>query len=359
MDELAWTIDFNDIIRALYWLSAAVAVFSLLLVLQVMWMRRLGQMHRRRADAVRKAWSPVLASPERHTGVLPRVHSKDALTFLMMWNAAQQRDGASRTELNAIAKRLEMDATVLKLMHKRDVATRLVAIDALGYLGELSAAPSLRDFVDSPNAVLSFAAARALLKIDRKFARTFVALMIRRSDWSPVRLQALVQEEGDSLSAPITTLVRGSAAISRDLIQYLRFFDPMLTRPVVCRVLAISDDPVALTAGLKVLADIGTSSEASLAARFTEHEDWRVRVQAANALGRLGDAAQLDAVIPLLSDSHWWVRFRAAQAVAALQTGGERQLQSILDDVKDRFGRDMLAQIIAERKPAFHNIGAP
>lgn len=356
MDELDWTIDFSDIIRALYWLAAAVAVFSLLLVLQVMWMRRLGRVHERRSAAVRSMWTPILESPEQQHAALPRLRKKDALTFLMLWNTAQQ-NGANREALNDIARRLRMDVKALELVQKRDIAARLVGFEALGYLGDASAAPILRASVDSSNPALSFAAARALLKIDRSFARTLVTLMVRHSDWSPVRLQALVEEERDALAGPITTLVRASSTVSRDLVQYLRFFDPELALPVVRHVLATSADPTTLTAALKVLARMGALEDAPLAAKFAVHEDWRVRVQAANALGRLGDAAQLGIVVSLLSDSHWWVRFRAAQAVAALHTGGEDQLRYILDGTKDRFGRDMLAQIIAERQPALRNAG--
>ncbi len=350
MNELDWTIDFSDIIGALYWLAAAVAVISLLLVLQVMWMRRLSRVHARRSLAVRNLWAPILESPE-HCTALPRVRSKDALTLLMMWNAARQ-SSAKRDDLNRLARRAGLDAKALELIHKRDIAARLVGFETIGYLGDPSMAPALRTSVDSPNSVLSFAAARALLKIDRSFARSFVTLMVRHSDWSPVRLAGLVEEERDALAAPVTKLVRANSTISRDLVQYLRFFDPALTRPVVCHVLATSADSETIVAALKVLAVVGTSSDAFLAAKFATHEDWRVRVQAANALGKLGDALQLAVVVSLLSDTHWWVRFRAAQAVAALHTGGDDQLRFILDGMRDRFGRDMLAQIIAERQPA-------
>lgn len=207
-------------------------------------------------------WAPILASPE-HYSELPRVHEKDAPTLLVMWNAAYLNGGERRAFLYTIAKRLGLDAAALKLIHQRDIEAQLAAFETLRDLGDRSAAPEVRAFVDSSNPVVSFAAARALLKIDHNFARTFVALMIKHSDWPPAELQELVEEERDTLATPILRLVRASSAMSRDLIQYLRFFDSTLTRPVLRHILTSADDPAILMEALKVLEAIGSPSEAN------------------------------------------------------------------------------------------------
>jgi HEAT repeat protein len=54
----------------------------------------------------------------------------------------------------------------------------------------------------------------------------------------------------------------------------------------------------------------------------------------------------------LLDDSHWWVRYRSAQALGAL-TKEDSLLRNILQRTQDRYARDILTQIIAERQPAF------
>jgi HEAT repeat protein len=362
VDVLDWTIDFNDIILAVYWLAAAVAVLSLLLVVQVMSMRRLARSREERIKDFRKEWSAILTPPGRHVGLLPAVFRADVPTFMMMWNTAQDtayrikdHDEAARTRehLNGIARRLRMDTIALSLLQKRDVTVRLQAVEMLGHLGEVTATPALRSLADSPNAVLSFAAARALLQINHAFAERFVGLMSERHDWSLAKLQAVVQDEAGILASPITDLVRTSPpATSRELVQYLRFFEPGRSLPVVRHLIATVTDPGTLTAALKVLALAGTPVDAPLAAKLATHEDWRVRVQVSNALGKLGDASQIGVVTSLLDDAHWWVRYRSAQALGAL-TKEDSLLRTILQRTQDRYARDILTQIIAERQPAF------
>lgn len=53
--------------------------------------------------------------------------------------------------------------------------------------------------------------------------------------------------------------------------------------------------------------------------------DWEVRTQAAIAAGKLGVVEAEERLTQLLSDNHWWVRFRSAEALLALgKTGLER-----------------------------------
>ena len=363
MNVLLWTIDFSQIIAAVYWLSAAVAVLSLLLVFQVMWMRRAARSREKRTKVFRTVWSVILGPPGLHAALLPAVPPSEIPVFLTMWNLAQaatydledeETAADARDYLNDIARRLRMDSVALNLLRKRDVATRLAAIEMLGYLNDVTATPTLRSLADSQNSVLSFAAARSLLQVNQNFAERFVELMSRRPDWSPAKLQAVIQDERAALASPIMDAVRTSApAVSRNLVQYLRFFAPNRSLPVVRHLLETVADPATLTAALKVLGIVGSEQDAALAANLAGHEDWRVRVQVANTLGKLGDRQQIPVVTALLDDAYWWVRYRAAQAIAILSKDDEARLRDILLGTRDRYARDILTQIIAEAQPVF------
>ena len=50
----------------------------------------------------------------------------------------------------------------------------------------------------------------------------------------------------------------------------------------------------------------------------------------------------------LLDDKEWWVRYRAAQAIASLPFLGPNQLRQIRDRQTDRYAGDMLQQCFAE-----------
>lgn len=55
---------------------------------------------------------------------------------------------------------------------------------------------------------------------------------------------------------------------------------------------------------------------------------WEVRTEAANAAGKIGLRETEDRLSELLSDTHWWVRFRSAQALIALAPTGLERLRA-------------------------------
>jgi HEAT repeat protein len=78
------------------------------------------------------------------------------------------------------------------------------------------------------------------------------------------------------------------------------------------------------------------------------HADWQVRVQAAKALGRIGDRSDVERLVALLADREWWVRYRAAQALVELPWMQRADLEALRASLDDRFAADMLAQVTAE-----------
>jgi HEAT repeat protein len=74
-------------------------------------------------------------------------------------------------------------------------------------------------------------------------------------------------------------------------------------------------------------------------------EDWRVRAQAARALGAVGVAEAVPELTRALSDRSWWVRFRAALALAQLGDAGRSVLRAARE-LPDRYAGDMAAMVI-------------
>jgi HEAT repeat protein len=74
-----------------------------------------------------------------------------------------------------------------------------------------------------------------------------------------------------------------------------------------------------------------------------------VRLQAARALGHIGDASDLPRLQGMLCDSQWWVRYRAAQALSRLPGLDHEGMQRIRAAQNDRFACDVLDQVMAER----------
>jgi HEAT repeat protein len=74
-----------------------------------------------------------------------------------------------------------------------------------------------------------------------------------------------------------------------------------------------------------------------------------VRLQAAKALGRIGEHTDVNRLVPLLGDKEWWVRYRSAQALLGMSFFSLTEAEMLRTNLSDRFARDMLAQAIAER----------
>jgi hypothetical protein len=82
------------------------------------------------------------------------------------------------------------------------------------------------------------------------------------------------------------------------------------------------------------------------------HADWQVRVQAAKALGRIGERGDAARLVALLGDAEWWVRYRAAQSLVELPALSQADFDAVRAGLTDRFAVDMLAQVLAEKEIA-------
>ena len=79
------------------------------------------------------------------------------------------------------------------------------------------------------------------------------------------------------------------------------------------------------------------------------NEHWAVQVQIAAILGRMGSPQDTHYLLSLLNSEHWWVRYRAAQALVAQPFINRRTVKRLIKSRSDAFARDMLLHIIAEK----------
>jgi HEAT repeat protein len=81
---------------------------------------------------------------------------------------------------------------------------------------------------------------------------------------------------------------------------------------------------------------------------LTDHSAWQVRTQAAITLGRVGDSSDTERLAQLLMDTHWWVRYRAAQSLLSLPFTDQDRLAAMVAQLPDRYAREMAQQVFAE-----------
>lgn len=321
----------------------------ILLVLQIGWLRtRLLARQRRAAHAI-AIWRPVITAilagmPGARPATLGR---SDEVDFLKLWLHFQANlRGEARQALNRLARELDCEAVAMRLLRRGDRGEQLLAVLILGHLGTAGAVEPLRRVADSTDPLLQVHATISLSRIDPQLtARSIAPVLIANTSW-PVREVVTALQEARAACEPVL-----GALLPRTASEHL----PRLLQ--VMEGLRVSLPPAELAPLLRhasvevvVCALRGAASPSLRAAvlALVAHEDWRVRMHAGKALGRLGQRGDIAAMIGLLSDSEWWVRYRTAQALAAMPFLNHDEVRALADQATDRFAGDMLRQVLAE-----------
>jgi HEAT repeat protein len=241
-----------------------------------------------------------------------------------------------------------LDKRAMALLRSGSVRSRLIAMSTLGFVGAEEAWPELEALAGSGGAMLSFAAARALLRIEpRRALDALTPSIVQRNDWSVARLGCMFTELGPALVTPsLTTMLvsRPRAGLDR-VVKLARFGERSRVAPIMRGWLSSSDNPDIIMAALEYVDD---ERELPWAKGAATHAEWRVRMAAAKALGRIGAASELNTLLDLLRDPVWWVRYHAAQALTRLHGMTPDELRLIREKARDSFAADMLAHALAE-----------
>jgi len=322
---------------------------------------RLRERRRQRFSAV---WQPILADAvDVATSDLPRLAQRDLPDFLLLWNHLHESLlDESKDRLNQIARALRVGQVALGMLRSWNLRDRLVAIVTLGELRERAAWDELWRMTQHEGALVALAAARSLVLIDAaKAVPQIISLLLTRADWPPARVAEMLQTAGaDVISDQLAdAAVKAAQEIGSNvdaagnsepnyaarLVRYLELAHNTSALPAARTIAQSSHDPQVLAACLRLLK---SAEDLTITRQCLAHEDWRVRVQAATALGRIGEDDDENRLASLLSDRQWWVRYRAAQALVNLPSMRESKLAIIQAAQTNPFARDILAHVMAE-----------
>lgn len=334
------------------------AALSVLVVAAIYALRGALLVQHRRRQQLLDTWRPRIsasalagADPDPGIEALPRLRGRDVPGFLLLWNHYQGSvRGDAREHLNRLARALGLDGVARRLLRRRRLRHRLLAAVTLGQLGDRMAWDELRPLAASAHPLLSLTAARALVQIDAHAAiPLLMPALAARSDWPAARVATILREAGPGIvSQPLVAALAGAGPeVTARVVGMFEFAHAELTTPVLRALLdSPATDEHALTVCLRVLRDPRLIGEVR---RLVAHPRWHIRMEAAKALGRMGEAEDEARLERLLADSQWWVRYRAAQALARLPSVDRRELERVRDRQHDRYARDILAQVLAEK----------
>lgn len=330
------------------WTGMVALALTLLLSLQIVLLRiSLRRRERRAAQAVAR-WRPLLNQAivgERPE--LPALLPRERLPFLHLWAHLQgSLRGEAGEALGEVARRLQVDTLARDMLVRGARDERLLATLVLGHLKDRAAWPQLLPLARAADSALSLTALWALVRVDPEAAAEYLTpLFVEREDWALSHVAGILQQASGPVAQVLARILPqlGEERLPRAL-RIAESLRVMLPAGVLAAALRSRSTSVVIAALRGVLTPDTLEEVRSLLA----HEDWQVRVQAARALGRVGERSDAVRLTALLGDPEWWVRYRAAQALRELPLLSRADLQDVRASLTDRFALDMLDQVLAE-----------
>ena len=344
----------SELIVAIAWRSAEIAgLAAAAMLLFALGVRRYLEYEARLHARVIGHWRPLLtriAIEGGESAALPQLPNKHLPYLMEEWNALHDAvRGESSARLNAVALNLGLDVAARRHIDSRRIGTRILAIRTLGHLQDPTSWKSLQEQLATPNALVSFYAAAALVQIDAQRAMPGIMNQLaERESWPGEAMARLLVDAGaDVAREPIRALML-SLAPSKvpPLLPWLAHVDAVLGSEVAIELLRRHPENVHIVAAaLVVVLNPGVLPEL---ARFADSTDAEVRQSLAVAYGRLGGLGDTETVTRLMCDRVWWVRYRAGQALLKLKGMTPDRLEAIRTQLTDAYARDMLAHVSAE-----------
>ncbi len=349
----------NLVITIAQWVSIAVVALVLFLMVYIMLLRVMLLMKERRYREFSMLWSPILLNGEKNKpGRLPHISYADRFSFLILWNMLREgkdADAKIRDWMNSVAVATGIDRVAARLLEKRSTRKKLLAVVTLGQLRDKSQWEKLRQMALSDHALLSLAAMQAIARIDPEATvSVIVPLVVSRVDWPAAKVAGILGEIGpDLVSRPLTEAVmQAPPEAMQRLIPYLDTCHDAVTLPAVRQLLRNPPDDKVIGPCLNVIGKSRDAKDLKLVRHYLTHARWHVRAHAAACLGRIGTREDEEKLVALLADPEWWVRYRAAQAIVDLSSSSMQRIHKLKEGLEDRYARDILEQVIAEKRLA-------
>lgn len=345
-----WTGADSQVVVA-FWVGVCVTLASLVLLAAVLVLRQLAQRRERNHQRATMLWRQVLGDARHAPPVdTPPLPWRDMTGFMDAWNELHDAGGgADEPGMRQVAEQVELAPKLERMLDRGNFHDRVMAIIAIGHLRSAGSFGRLSRLIGDASPIISISAARAMIRIDAARAVQQVVPQIEsRHDWVDGGIAQMLHEAGpDAIKAELgAAVLRANDDVAPRLVRFLAGVSEEAATPVIGKILAEPHDEHLVSTCLQVMADARALDKVR---PLLTHARWHVRMHAAAALGRLGSEGDAPALQPLLADPQWWVRYRTAQALEHLFGGDAARLGRVRDAQEDRFARDILTQVMAER----------
>lgn len=338
------------IVVVAYWVAVCTLVLTVVLLTTILLMRVRTQRRERRDAQAMQHWVQILRQELETPGVSVRkLGRREAPGFIEAWNAIHEPlDDAASLRLVPLGERVGLADASQRLL-RGSYHDRAMAIIALGHLRDGGMFDRIAKHLTDRSPIVSLCAARALSQIDPARAMAmFVPLILERDDWVQGSVARILAEnqDGSAVRELSNALLRANSDTALKLVRFLSDIDPERAAAVIRELMQSDVDDRVISVCLQLVND---RQDAEHVRGFLQVARWHIRMHAASALARIGDASDHVRLEPLLSDSVWWVRYRAAQALLMLPGMDEQKMRAVRERVNDPYGRDIIDHVLSEQ----------
>ena len=221
------------------------------------------------------------------------------------------------------------------------------AVYFLGLIREPQVLQLLKPGLTSGNMFWFYPSVIALARNNLRNLPQVLETLRIRSDWTEHLGVSIFAEMGEDVCPTLlATLAQGetSSKIERLALAVMAHFGYQGSASLLKETILYSKDRELRIRALRAWSQLKLGYFDGLAPTL-QHPDWEIRVAAVTALGSSGTEDQAALAYPLLRDSDWWVRLRAAETMLKLST--REELYRILDDtLEDHYAQDMLRYVL-------------
>ncbi len=349
-DWASWPL----VLKAASGVTAIALIGTVLLLLRIMQLRT-RYLNRLATEAVvLEHWRPLLLKVimGEILNPLPVPQTNEREPLLILWNQLQDGlRGTAKNPLFSLAWQLNFHDHAWGLVAKKNTDQRMLGLATLGHLAQPQDWERFLPIVKEPDALISLAAARALLKADGiRAVPIIIEQYLAHQNWPAARVATVLRNANpESITLALVKIIQSLPSEQQvRLVPLTRLADGQGQR-VISILLACSDHPGVLAASL-ALAQGPVSYKRIL--ELTHHSNSQVRAYAAKALSNTSaindEQTTQQTLFRLLSDSQWAVRHRAAQTVVAQPLFDDIHLQAWLTQLKDPFAKDILIHAFAQ-----------
>lgn len=275
--------------------------------------------------------------------------------LLLLMEISDRLEPADRARLRPLFAALPLAESEAANLRSRRWETRLRAAERLGYLGDSSLAPALREALNDDVLTVRFAAARSLRALDgTESIEPILRAFDLPGEMNQRRVAEILFDFGPAAIDPLLAVAadregRYSDNVVDVAVRVLGMLRAAKASPVLLPLLQSPEFRVRLNA-VRALGQIGDHAAVPDISRLATDPAWEVRNAAVQALGHVQANGQQGVLVTALADQSWWVRHSAASALQGLGDRGIDALREVMRNSPDRFARDISRQILEEQR---------